>query len=144
MKGVELSAYAKLTRAIAHDTRAAVCLPSRDVAADVAFFHEMFGERAASFAEAADGEMAELLTRLSGPRVLMARALTFDGPVLLHPTSDLDSRLAELRTSGFDPTDRMDSPLGPCATFQSPGGQCFGLYQTARPGVDRSVIPPAR
>ena len=49
--------------------------------------------------------------------------------------ADLDRTLAELATRGLRIEAQLELPLGPCATFHSPGGQRLGLYQLTRPKV---------
>jgi hypothetical protein len=50
--------------------------------------------------------------------------------------SDLDQTVAELATRGLRLEAQVELPLGPCATFRTPGGQRLGLYELTRPGVD--------
>jgi hypothetical protein len=54
--------------------------------------------------------------------------------VLLYRVDDLQATLAEL--SGLEIEARVELPLGPCATLQTPGGQRLGLYELSRPGID--------
>jgi hypothetical protein len=68
--------------------------------------------------------------------VLLADHLPGDAPILLHRVSDLDHTLAQFGARGLQLEARVELPLGPCATFRSPGGQRLGLYQRTRPEVD--------
>ena len=86
--------------------------------------------------EAMGARVAEIALAPKGPRVLLADHLSGDAPVLLHRVSDLDQTLAELAARGLRLEARVELPLGPCATFRSPGGQRLGLYQLTRPQVD--------
>src|SRR3954451_1767937 len=80
--------------------------------------------------------VAETALAPQGPRVVLADHLPGDAPILLHRVSDLDQTLAELGARGLQLEARVQLPLGPCATFRSPGGQRLGLYQLTRPEVD--------
>lgn len=111
-------------------------VPSRDVEADLAFYRDVLGARVVFAIEAMDTRVAEVAIGSGGPRLVLADHLGGDAPVLLHRVSDLDETLAELGTRGLRLERRVELPLGPCATFRSPGGQRLGLYQLTRPEVD--------
>ena len=111
-------------------------VPSRDVAADVAFYRDTLGARVVFAIEAMGTRVAEVALAREGPRVILAEHLAGDAPILLHRVSDLDQTLAELAARGLRVDARVELPLGPCATFRSPGGQRLGLYQLTRPEVD--------
>jgi catechol 2,3-dioxygenase-like lactoylglutathione lyase family enzyme len=111
-------------------------VPSRDVEADVRFYRDTLGGRVIFAIEAMGTRVAEIALAPQGPRVLLADHLPGDAPVLLHRVSDLDETLAELTTRGLRLEAQVELPLGPCATFRSPGGQRLGLYQLTRPQVD--------
>lgn len=80
--------------------------------------------------------VAEVETSSHGPRLVLADRVGGDTRALLHRASDLDETLAQLGTRGLRLERRMELPLGPCATFRSPGGQRLGLYQLTRPEVE--------
>jgi catechol 2,3-dioxygenase-like lactoylglutathione lyase family enzyme len=107
-------------------------MPSRDVAADVAFYRDVLGARVVFAIEAMGTRVAEVAVGSGGPRVVLAEHLAGEAPVLLHRTGDLDAALEEL---DIDPESRVELPLGPCATFRTPGGQRIGLYELTRPEV---------
>ena len=111
-------------------------VPSRDVEADVRFYRDTLGGRVVFAIEAMGARVAEIALAPHGPRVILADHLSGDAPVLLHRVSDLDQTLAELGVRGLRLEARVELPLGPCATFRSPGGQRLGLYQLTRPQVD--------
>jgi catechol 2,3-dioxygenase-like lactoylglutathione lyase family enzyme len=108
-------------------------VPSRDVAADVAFYRDVLGARVVFAVEAMGTRVAEVCVAPNGPRLVLAGHLAGEAPVLLHRVDDLDATLAEL---GVAPEHRVELPLGPCATFRTPGGQRVGLYERTRPEVD--------
>ena len=109
-------------------------VPSRDVAADLAFYRDVLGSRVVFAIEAMGTRVAEVALAAEGPRLVLAQHLAGDAPVLLHRVDDLEATLAEL--SGLEIERRVELPLGPCATLRTPGGQCLGLYELTRPGVD--------
>src|SRR4051794_22655036 len=112
-------------------------VPSRDVAADVAFYRDTLGARVVFAIEAMGTRVAEVAPAREGPRVILAEHLAGDAPILLHRVSDLNQTLAELAARGLRVDARVELPLGPCAPFRSPGGQRLGLYQLTRPEVDK-------
>ena len=109
-------------------------MPSRDVAADLAFYRDVLGSRVVFAIEAMGTRVAEVAVAPEGPRLVLAGHLTGDAPVLLYRVDDLEATLAEL--SGLDVEARVELPLGPCATVRTPGGQRLGLYERSRPEVD--------
>jgi predicted enzyme related to lactoylglutathione lyase len=115
-------------------------VPSRDVEGDVTFYRDVLGGRVIFAIEAMGTRVAEIALAPRGPRVVIADHLPGAAPILLHRVSDLDETLAELRTRGLQLEGRVELPLGPCATFQSPGGQRLGLYQLTRPEVDEHFV----
>lgn len=110
-------------------------VPSRDVAADLAFYRDVLGARVVFAIEAMGTRVAEVATAADGPRVVLAEHLAGEAPVLLHRVGDLDAALAELTGRGLELEQQVELPLGPCATFRSPGGQRIGLYELTRPEV---------
>ena len=115
-------------------------VPSRDVEADVTFYRDVLGGRVIFAVEAMGTRVAEVAIGSRGPRVLLADHLSGVAPILLHRVSDLDETLAEFGTRGLQLEGRVELPLGPCATFRSPGGQRLGLYQVTRPEVDEHFV----
>jgi catechol 2,3-dioxygenase-like lactoylglutathione lyase family enzyme len=111
-------------------------VPSRDVAADVAFYRDTLGARVVFAIEAMGTRVAEVALAPEGPRVILAEHLAGDAPILLHRVADLDGTVAELAARGLRLDARVELPLGPCATFRTPGGQRLGVYELTRPDVD--------
>jgi catechol 2,3-dioxygenase-like lactoylglutathione lyase family enzyme len=109
-------------------------VPSRDVAADLAFYRDVLGSRVVFAIEAMGTRVAEVALAPEGPRLVLAGHLAGDAPVLLHRVDDLEATLAEL--TGVEIEARVELPLGPCATLRTPGGQRLGLYEPTRPQVD--------
>ena len=111
-------------------------VPSADVEADVRFYRDVLGGSVVFAIEAMGTRVAEVAIGTHGPRVVLANHLHGDAPILLHRVADLDETLAECATRGLQVERRVELPLGPCATFRSPGGQRLGLYELTRPEVD--------
>jgi predicted enzyme related to lactoylglutathione lyase len=107
-------------------------VPSRDVEADLKFYRDVLGARVAFAIEAMGTRVAEVAICPEGPRLVLAEHLAGDAPLLLHRVSDLDETLAQLTARGLHLEGRVELPLGPCATFRSPGGQRLGLAAVRR------------
>jgi hypothetical protein len=115
-----------------------VYMPSRDVAADVAYFTDVLG---ASLIFAIDGmgtRVAMVALTEAPPRILLAGHLEGDVPVLLYRVADLDTATAELRARGWTDGHALEIPQGPVRSFVAPGGQRIGIYQRTRPEVEAS------
>jgi catechol 2,3-dioxygenase-like lactoylglutathione lyase family enzyme len=110
-------------------------VPSRDVEADLAFYRDVLGARVVFAIEAMGTRVAEVALAPAGPRVVLAEHLLGDAPVMLHRVDDLDATIAELSDHGLELEQRVELPLGPCATCRSPGGQRLGFYELTRPEV---------
>ena len=107
-------------------------MPSRDVAADVAYYRDVLGGRIVFAIDAMGTRVAEV-TLADGPRIVLAGHLRGAAPVLLHRVDDLDATLAEY---GLEPETRLEIPAGPCALLRTPGGQRLGFYEPTRPEVE--------
>ena len=122
--------------AMAIDALDVLYVPSRDVEADIRFYRDTLGGRVIFAIEAMGARVAEVALAPEAPRMILADHLPGDAPIFLHRVSDLDQTLAALAERGLGVEARVELPLGPCATFRSPGGQRLGLYQLTRPEVD--------
>jgi hypothetical protein len=111
-------------------------VPSRDVAADMRFYRDALGGHVVFAIEAMGTRVAEVALAPVGPRIVLAGHLPGDAPILLHRVADLDQSLDELGRRGLRLDGRVELPMGPCATFHSPGGQRIALYELTRPHVD--------
>ena len=110
-------------------------MPSRDVAADLAFYTEALNAEIVFAIEAFGTRVAEV--RLTeGPRVLLAEHLEGEAPVLIYRVQDLDAAVRELERRGLDTGGRFGFPHGPCVEFRAPGGQRIGVYELTRPEAD--------
>jgi catechol 2,3-dioxygenase-like lactoylglutathione lyase family enzyme len=115
-------------------------MPSRDVAADLAFYASVLGARVVFAIEAFDARVAEVRLTEGGPRLLLADHMHGEAPTLVHRVADLDAALELLEGCGVTVEARFGIPHGPCATFRTPGGQRFAAYQLTRPEADERFV----
>jgi hypothetical protein len=117
-----------------------IYLPSRDVAADAAWFTEVLGARLAFAIEGMGTRVAMFELAEGPPRVLLAGHLEGDRPVLVYRVEDLDRTVTELTERGWIPGHALEIPQGPVQTFEAPGGQRLAIYQLTRPDVESSFV----
>jgi hypothetical protein len=110
-------------------------MPSRDVAADMAYFSDVLGGRLIFAIEDSGVRVAMVELTAGPPRVLLTDHLEGDRPILVYRVTDLDSTLEDLRRRGWTAERSLEIPHGPCHSFRAPGGQRVALYQLTRPGV---------
>jgi catechol 2,3-dioxygenase-like lactoylglutathione lyase family enzyme len=115
-----------------------VYMPSRDVAADVAYFTDVLGARLVFAIDGMGTRVAMVALTESPPRILLAGHLEGDVPVLLYRVADLDAATAELRQRGWTDGHSLEIPQGPVRSFVAPGGQRIGIYERTRPQVEAS------
>ena len=106
-----------------------VYMPSRDVAADVAYFTEVLGAQLIFAIDGMGTRVAMVALTDEPPRILLAGHLDGDQPVLAR---------AELEGRGWTPGHTLEIPQGPVCSFTTPGGQRLAIYQLSRPGVEES------
>jgi hypothetical protein len=109
--------------------------PSRDVAADMAYFHEVLGAEIVFAIEGMGARVAALRTAEGPPLVLLADHLEGERPILVYRVDDLDATLAELEERGWEAERALEIPHGPCHSFTAPGGHRLAVYQLTRPDV---------
>ncbi len=113
-------------------------VPSRDVAADLAWFRDVLGATAI-FAIEAMGTRVAMLELTSGPpRLVLAGHLDGDVPVLVYRVADLEAASGQLEARGWRLGHRLEIPQGPVWSFTAPGGQRVAIYERSRPGVEAS------
>lgn len=115
-----------------------VYMPSRDVAADVAYFTAVLGARLIFAIDGMGTRVAMLALTDDPPRLLLAGHLEGDVPVLLYRVANLEAATAELRTRGWSDGHALEIPQGPVRSFEAPGGQRIGIYERTRPQVEAS------
>jgi hypothetical protein len=117
-----------------------VYMPSRDVAADVAYFTEVLGGQLI-FAIDGMGTRVAMLDLTDGPpRILLAGHLDDDRPVLVYRVDDLTAAMKELEGRGWTRGHTLEIPQGPVCSFTAPGGQRLAIYELSRPGVEASFV----
>jgi hypothetical protein len=115
-----------------------VYMPSRDVAADVAYFTEVLGGRLIFAIDGMGARVAMLELTDDPPRLLLADHLAGDRPVLVYRVADLEAAGAELRSRGWDEGHGLEIPQGPVRSFAGPGGHRLAIYERSRPDVEGS------
>jgi catechol 2,3-dioxygenase-like lactoylglutathione lyase family enzyme len=115
-----------------------VYMPSRDVAADLAYFTDVLGARCV-FAIDSMGTRVAMVELTDGPpRLLLAGHLEGETPVLVYRVDDLAGASDELRARGWKDGHGLEIPQGPVRSFTAPGGQRLAIYERTRPGVEAS------
>jgi hypothetical protein len=116
-----------------------VYLPSRDVAADVAYYTRAMTAQLVFAIEAFDTRVAMLRLSADPPALLLAGHLDGDQPVLVYRTPDLERALADLQDRGVEAAARFDIPPGPAAELVVPGPQRLALYELTRPETSQRL-----
>jgi hypothetical protein len=112
-------------------------MPSRDVAADAAFFSGVLGGRLVFAIDDGGTRVAMIELSEPAPRILLADHVEGEQPILVYRVDDLGETLAALEGRGWERGRMLEIPHGPCCSFLAPGGQRLALYQLARPEVGR-------
>lgn len=115
-----------------------VYMPSRDVAADAAYFTDVLGGRLVFAIEGMGTRVAMIELTEDPPRILLAGHLEGDRPVLVYRVDDLRAATAELEERGWVRGHSLEIPQGPVCSFSAVGGQRLAIYQLTRPGVEAS------
>jgi hypothetical protein len=111
-------------------------MPSKDVAADVAWFTEVLGGRLVFAIEAMGTRVAMVELTEEPPRILLAGHLEGDVPVLVFRVADLEIASGDLRERGWSEGHSLEIPQGPVRSFTAPGGQRLAIYELTRPDVE--------
>jgi hypothetical protein len=115
-----------------------IYMPSRDVAADMAWFEETLGAKVVFAIDGMGARVAMLKLGRSKPPVLLTDHLEGDMPVLVYRVADLEEGRAELRKRGWKKGRMLELPMGSALSFPAPGGQRVALFELSRPFVERS------
>lgn len=110
-------------------------MPSRDVAADAAYFCDILGGRLVFAIEDGGVRVAMIELTAGPPRVLLTDHLEGERPILVYRVADLATAVDDLAGRGWASERSLEIPHGPCRSFRTPGGQRIALYQLTRPGV---------
>ena len=115
-----------------------VYMPSRDVAADLAYFTDVLGGRCVFAIDSMGTRVAMVELSDGPPRLLLAGHLEGDVPVLVYRVPDLEAAAGELRARGWTDGHALEIPQGPVRSFTGPGGHRLAIYQRTRPDVEAS------
>ena len=110
-----------------------VYMPSRDVAADLAFYTRVLGGEVAWAIERFDTRVAQVTLSGGGPALVLAQHMHGERPVLVHRVESLDAAIAELEERGHPAVGRLEFPYGPIAELDLPGPQRIAIYELTRP-----------
>ena len=109
--------------------------PSRDVAADLAFFEDMLGARVRFAIDGMGTRVAAVELAEGAPLILLADHLEGERAIAVFRVDNLDVTMNDLRSRGWSPEQTFEIPHGPCCSFTTPGGHRIALYQLTRPEV---------
>ena len=109
--------------------------PSRDVAADLAFFTQTLGARVVFAIEGMETRVAAVELADGPPLVLLADHVEGERAILVYRVGDLPTAMNELEARGWTPGPTFEIPHGPVCSFTTPGGHRIAIYQLARPDV---------
>lgn len=115
-----------------------IYMPSRDVAADMAWFRDVLGGRVVFAIEAMGTRVAMIELTAEPPRLLLADHVEGDVPILVYRVASLAGTTAELEARGWVKGHTLEIPQGPVCSFRAPGGQRLAAYELSRPGVEAS------
>ena len=110
--------------------------PTRDAAADVAFYTEVLGGELIFAIDEIGTRVAMVALTDGPPRILLAEHLAGERPVLVYRVEDFDETLSALETRGWVREGTLEIPTGPCCSFRSPGGHRIAVYQRTRGFVE--------
>ena len=112
-----------------------IYMPSRDVAADMAYFTSVLGGRLVFAVEGMGTRVAMVEMTEDPPRLLLAGHLEGDQPVLVYRVEDLADAMRELEERGWQREPSFEIPHGPVSSFRTPGGHRIAIYELVRPEV---------
>lgn len=105
------------------------------MAADLEYFTTVLGGEVGF---AIDGMGARVaLVRMTGgpPHVLLTDHLGDERPIFIYRVGNLKAALAGLKARGWKKAQTLEIPMGPCCSFETPGGQRIAIYELTRPQV---------
>jgi hypothetical protein len=109
--------------------------PSRDVAADLAYFADVLGGRVVFAIEGMGTRVAAVELTEGPPLILLADHVEGDRAILVYRVPDLTAALVELEGRGWQRERTFEIPHGPICSFRSPGEHRIALYQLTSPEV---------
>jgi hypothetical protein len=108
-----------------------VYLPSRDVAADLAYWTQVGAE--VVFAVERFETRVAMVDLGSGPGFLLAQHLEGEAPVLVYRVDDLDAEVDRLAERHIRVSAPFEFPYGDAVELLSPGPQRVAIYERTRP-----------
>lgn len=117
-----------------------VYMPSRDVAAELAYFTDVLGARLVFAIEGMGTRVAMVEVTPDAPQLLLAEHLGGERPILVYRVADLDAARAQLRERGWSADATLGIPQGPVCTFTASGGHRLAIYQLTRPEVAEHFV----
>jgi hypothetical protein len=116
-----------------------IYMPSRDVAADGAYFIDVLGGRIVFAIEAMGTRVSMIDLTGHPPRILLTDHLEGERPILIFRVRDLERSLATLEGRAWKRDRSFEIPHGPCCSFSTSGGHRMAVYQLVRPEVDQHL-----
>lgn len=113
-----------------------IYMPSRDVAADAAWFVEKLGAKVVFAIDGMGARVAMLKLGRSKPPLLLADHVEGDAPILVYRVADLEDARRTLRSRGWRKGRMLELPMGTALSFVAPGGQRVALFELSRPDVE--------
>ncbi len=110
--------------------------PTRDAAADVAYYTDVLGGRLLFAIDEIGTRVAMVALTEDPPWILLAEHLSGERPVLVYRVEHLDEAMAGLEGRGWQREGTLEIPTGPCCSFRSPGGHRIALYERTRAFVE--------
>jgi hypothetical protein len=111
-------------------------MPSRDVAADLAYFSDILGGRVVFAIDDMGTRVAMVELTDEPPRILLAGHLEGERPILVYRVASLRDAMADLERRGWKPGHSLEIPFGPVCSFQAPGGHRVAIYELTRPFLE--------
>jgi catechol 2,3-dioxygenase-like lactoylglutathione lyase family enzyme len=109
-------------------------VPAPDIEASVRYYTDVMGGRLAWKIHAYDVWVACVqIAKKEPPFVLLADHIK--DMMLIYRVASLDSAASELRSRGWQETERIEIPPGPCCTFSDPAGNRLVIHENSRPSV---------
>ena len=112
-----------------------VYMPSKNVAADLAYFTDVLGAKLIFAVEGMGARVAMVELSPEPPQILLADHLEGERPVLVYRVADLAAALDDLESRGWQRQRSFEIPHGPVCSFEAPGGQRIAVYQRSRAEV---------
>jgi hypothetical protein len=99
------------------------------------YFADVLGGRVVFAIEGMGTRVAMVQLTGDPPHILLADHLEGDRPILVYRVENLLKATAELKKRGLKEQQRLEIPIGPCSSFETPSGHRMALYEQVRAGV---------